>query len=122
MTNSSDAVTNPYPKLFTASHWRQLLRNHDRDSTNLRPVVKLFTPDAQATWLLFSVSPAEPDLAFGLCDLGMGFPELGYVSLQELAQLRGALGLPVERDHHCSLKEKLGAYADRAAILGRIEV
>ena len=122
MTTASHTVPNPYPKLFTASHWHRLLQNHDHDSTNRRPVVKLFTPDAGATWLLFSVSPVEPDLAFGLCDLGMGFPELGYVSLQELSQVRGALGLPVERDRHCRLKEPLGAYADRATVLGRIEV
>lgn len=122
MTTANDTVHNPYPKLFTATQWRRLLQNHDHDSLKRRPVVKLFTPDAQATWLIFSVSPTEPDLAFGLCDLGMGFPELGYVSLHELAQLRGVLGLPVERDRHCTLKDNMGAYANRASILGRIEV
>jgi hypothetical protein len=39
-------------------------------------------------------------LAFGLCDLGMGEPELGYVSLTELRAVRGKIGLPVERDEH----------------------
>ena len=48
------------------------------------PVVKLFTPDASATWLLTELDPADPDLAFGLCDLGLGCPELGYVRLSEL--------------------------------------
>lgn len=43
------------------------------------PVVKLFTPDANATWLLTEIDPENPDLAFGLCDLG--HPELGWVSL-----------------------------------------
>ena len=33
---------------------------------------------------------------FGLCDLG--FPELGYVSLNELRATRGPLGLGIERD------------------------
>jgi hypothetical protein len=44
----------------------------------------------------------NPDggLAFGLCDLGMGCPELGYVSVMELQSVRGKLGLPVERDRH----------------------
>ena len=36
-------------------------------------------------------------LAFGLCDLGLGEPELGYVTLHELAAARGPLGLPLER-------------------------
>jgi hypothetical protein len=37
-------------------------------------------------------------LAFSLCGLGFGEPELGYVSLHELAAARGSLGLPLERD------------------------
>lgn len=57
------------------------------------PVVKLFTPDAGATWLLSELA-ADGDTAFGLCDLGLGCPELGYVSLTELRRLRGRLGLP----------------------------
>lgn len=36
------------------------------------PVVKLFTPDGGATWLLTELDPDDPDIAFGLCDLGMG--------------------------------------------------
>ena len=31
-------------------------------------------------------------VAFGLCDLGIGCPELGYVSLSELKSVRGRLG------------------------------
>jgi hypothetical protein len=39
-----------------------------------------FKPDAQCTWLLTGLD-TDTDLAFGLCDLGMGEPELAYVSL-----------------------------------------
>ena len=62
------------------------------------PVVKLFTPDAGATWLLTEIDPDDADIAFGLCDLGLGCPELGYVRLSEIEALRGRLKLPVERD------------------------
>ena len=41
------------------------------------PVVKLFTPDVNATWLLTELDPEDPDISFGLCDLGVGCPELG---------------------------------------------
>jgi hypothetical protein len=41
------------------------------------PVVRLFTPDAHATWLLASLDPADGDTAYGLIDLGIGMPELG---------------------------------------------
>lgn len=84
------------------------------------PVVKLFTPDAAATWLLTELDPVEPDLAFGLCDLGLGSPELGYVSLTELASIRGRFGLPIERDAHFRPVRPLSAYAAEARAHGRI--
>jgi hypothetical protein len=55
-----------------------------------------------------------------LCDLGLGFPELGYVSLREITALRGPLGLPVERDMHFIAEKPLSAYADEARVKGRI--
>lgn len=85
-----------------------------------RPVVKLFTPDADATWLLTELDPDHPDLAFGLCDLGLGEPELGTVSLSELAAVRGRLGLPIERDAHFRPDKPLSAYTREACLHGRI--
>lgn len=90
------------------------------DEIDFFPVVKLFTPDAGATWLLSEIDPEEPDLAFGLCDLGLGFPELGLVSLSELAKVRGKLGLPVERDLHFVARKPLSAYASEASEAGHI--
>jgi antirestriction protein ArdC len=72
-------------------------RNADPD---FLPVVKLFTPDAGCTWLLSELDPEDPDIAFGLCDLGLGCPELGSVRLSELESVRGRFGLPVERDRY----------------------
>lgn len=92
-----------------------------------RPVVKLFNPVGPATWLLTELKPdedgGEPDIAYGLCDLGQGFPELGYVSLAELREVRvfgGALG--IERDIHFNATKTLSGYAEEARRLGRIEV
>jgi hypothetical protein len=84
------------------------------------PVVKLFTPDAGCTWLLTELEPEEPDIAFGLCDLGMGYPELGSVSIAELESVRGPLNLPVERDLHFRPTKTLSAYADEARAHGGI--
>lgn len=79
-----------------------------------KPVVKLFTPDANCTWLLSELDPDEPDIAFGLCDLGMQCAELGSVRLSEIMSLRGAFGLPVERDRFFDPVYTLTVYA-RAA-------
>ena len=84
------------------------------------PVVKLFTPDANCTWLLTELDPDDPDIAFGLCDLGMGYPELGSVRISELESVRGPLGLAVERDLHFSTVKTLSALADEAHRLRRI--
>lgn len=84
-------------------------------------MVKLFTPDAGATWLLTEIDPDEYDRAFSLCDLGLGTPELGYVSLRELAALRGPMGLHVERDLYFTPAKSLSAYAEEARVHGSIK-
>ncbi|WP_459198419.1 DUF2958 domain-containing protein [Ralstonia pseudosolanacearum] len=96
---------------------RESFRNPDFDPA---PVVKLFTPDAGATWLLTEMDPDDHDHAFGLCDLGLGMPEIGWVSLSELASVRGRLGLPVERDLHFRAEKRLSVYARDARLAGRI--
>lgn len=98
----------------------RLLVNAISDENDFPPVVKLFTPDANATWLISEVDPDDADRLFGLCDLGLGCPELGYVSLAELSALRGPLGLPVERDASFVAEKPLSSYADEARIKGRI--
>ncbi|WP_106754589.1 DUF2958 domain-containing protein [Pannonibacter carbonis] len=110
-------------KLILAHHRQQMLANGRRSAeapTDPLPVVKLFTPDANATWLLTELDPEDPDVAFGLCDLGLGYPELGRVYLPELASVRGRLGLPVERDLHFTADKPLSAYWEAARAAGRI--
>jgi hypothetical protein len=102
-------------QLITAAQRQILLENGraQRAALDFEPVVKLFTPDGNATWLLTELDP-NGHLAFGLCDLGKGEPELGYVSLHELAAARGPLGLPLERDLHFAPTRTLSAYAELA--------
>lgn len=92
----------------------------DGDTHNFWPVVKLFCPWGAATWLLSELDPNEPDIAFGLCDLGMGSPELGCVRLSEIAAIRGPGGLTIERDQHFKPTKSLTAYAAEARLAGRI--
>lgn len=114
-----NALITDEQRLLLLANGRQTLQNPDFDPA---PVVKLFTPDAGATWLLTEIDPNEHDHAFGLCDLGLGAPELGWVSLQELATVRGRLGLQVERDLHFRANKRLSAYARDARLAGRIVV
>lgn len=116
-------------KLLTKPILDKLLRNGrerlacqkaGKHEPDLPPVVKLFTPDAQCTWLLSEVDPEDPDIAFGLCDLGMGCPELGSVRISELASVRGPLGLSVERDRAFDARHPLSVYAQAARDAGYI--
>lgn len=111
-------------KLIAEEQLAQLLANGrqslEQEGFDPIPVVKLFTPDANATWLLSEIDPDDHDHAFGLCDLGLGFPEMGWVSLTEIAAVRGRLGLPVERDVHFQAQKRLSAYAREARSAGRI--
>lgn len=94
--------------------------NEGKDTTDFRPVVKLFTPWANATWLFSELNTQDSDQLFGLCDLGLGSPELGYASLAEITALRGPGGLRVERDIHARLTLPLSRYAELAQRARRI--
>lgn len=96
------------------------LRDNGLDEQDFNPVVKLFCPWGAATWLLTELDPEDEDIAFGLCDLGMGFPELGNVSLREIEELVGPGGLRIERDIHFTADKSLSAYAEEARLHQRI--
>lgn len=92
----------------------------DGSTPDHKPVVKLFTPWTGCTWLISELDPETPDIAFGLCDLGMGFPELGNVSLAEIISVRGPGGLAIERDESFRATHTLNEYAEEARRHGRI--
>lgn len=109
---------------LTSDQISRLLSNGRRTAEGEKidpyPVVKLFTPDGSATWLLTEVDPDCPDIAFGLCDLGFGTPELGSVSLSELQSVRGPLGLPIEVDRRFEARAPLSVYTAKARQAGQI--
>jgi len=100
-------------------------RMDDGNTEDFKPVVKFFNPVGAATWLISEISDAGEDMngnhdyiLFGLCDMGMGSPEMGNVSLNELK----SLNLGIERDLHFTATKTLTEYADDARAKGRITV
>ena len=77
------------------------------------PVVRLFTPDAHATWLLVSLDPADGDL-------GIGMPELGKIKLSDLASIVGPSKQPVMRDRYFRAVRPLSEYLRLAQENGSI--
>lgn len=107
-----------WAKLLRPETRVQLLLNHRKQAPlkgtkgeiDFEPVCKLFVPWAGGTWLLTEVD--EDGLAFGLADLG--YPELGYIALCELAELRGPGGLKIEEDLSFKASKTLSEYAAEA--------
>jgi Protein of unknown function (DUF2958) len=115
-------------KLLTKEMCEKLLAN-GREQAKVKgtkaekdfwPVVKLLYPAGAATWLLTELDPEDNDVAWALCDLGMGFPEFGTVRISELESFRGSLGLGIERDLHFEAKAPISRYIDAASRAGCI--
>ena len=104
--------------LLTQDHKKRLIANGQNRGDHV-PVVKLFNPVGAATWLLSELD-SDGDTLFGLADLGFGCPELGSVSLSEIAAVTLPYGLTIERDLHFEARFALTVYADAARLVGRI--
>ena len=104
-------------KLITEEIKTKLASNKG-DANVDKPYLKLFSPTGSATWLITEI--VDEDTLFGLCDLGMGFPELGYVSLQELESVELPFGLKIERDMYFTPDKTLKEYASVAREHSRI--
>jgi hypothetical protein len=71
-----------------------------------------FNPSGAGDWYICEGGRDGDDYRmFGLCDLG--WPELGYVSLNELAGVRGPFGLGIERDRFWTPKRLSETKEDR---------
>ena len=104
-------------KLLTKAIEKKLRANAEKEG-DFKPVLKLFNPTGAATWLIVDMD--EYGRMFGLADLGMGSPELGYIDFNELAEYRGMFGLGIERDLGFKGTKPLSEYADEARAAGRI--
>lgn len=103
-------VTNEIKATLLAN--AQATANSETGGEDFPPVVKFFAPWSSATWLISEMD--EDGIMFGLCDLGMGCPELGSVLLQELESHVGPCGLTIERDRGFAGEAPMSVYADAA--------
>ncbi|PLK22693.1 single-stranded DNA endonuclease [Porphyrobacter sp. TH134] len=104
--------------LLTPALRQRLLANGASPGDHV-PVVKFFNPLGAATWLISELD-SDGDTLFGLADLGFGCPELGSMSLAEIAAVRLPLGLRLERDLHFAPCHPLSVYAAAARAQGQI--
>jgi len=92
----TDEIKATLPALYSTS---------EVEAEDKKIVCKFFNPIGAATWYICEGDEQTDGdwLMFGLCDLGMGMPEWGYVSLRELESLSLPLGMGIERDKFFSI-------------------
>ena len=109
-------------KLLTKPIEKKLIKNFETnkvsETTDFEPIVKFFGGGA-CTWLITEYDPEERTY-FGLCDLGQGYPELGWVSRDELESIKFPFGLGVERDRYWKAEKTINQYAKAARDKGKI--
>jgi hypothetical protein len=113
-------------KIITAAQEKKMIANSKKvkkgsfGGSSFKPVIKLFGGGA-FTYLLTEYDP-ESKTFFGLCDLGQGSPEVGYVSREELEALKfEPFGLGIERDMYFTANKDISEYASEARKAGRIQ-
>ena len=90
--------------LMTKAIEKKIPNLYGQSGMDARVYLKLFTPDSNWTWYATEYEP-ETQRCFGYVK---GFEaELGYFSLDELAEVKGPWGLKVERDINWNDKNTL---------------
>jgi hypothetical protein len=82
----------------------QIIKKLKNNKNRQNAVIHIFNPYGGGDWYLSEVT--DDGVAFGLCDIG--YPELGYVDLEELRNIRiGVAGvkLSLEMDKYFEPKE-----------------
>ncbi|MCZ8548722.1 DUF2958 domain-containing protein [Mesorhizobium qingshengii] len=103
--------------LLTDELRERLLANGRERNADHAPVVKLFNPLGEGTWLATELG-ADGDAMFGLADLG--YPELGSFSLLEMTSVRLPFGMGIERDILFATDLPISAWAQAARRAGSI--
>ena len=101
-------------KLFTKAILKKLPRIGDtgeKDSSNIKVPVKFFNPCGSGTWYITEYNEEEK-LAFGYVT-GLGFDELGYISITELEQTKLKWNLKIERDMQWDSNNTLKSVMDK---------
>jgi len=100
-------------KLFTKEILKALPKMNETSelsSEEIKVPLKLFNPCGSGTWYITEYDP-ERNEAYGYVT-GLGYDELGYISITELESVKLRFGLKIERDMHWNMKTTLKEVMD----------
>lgn len=106
-------------KLYTEEQYQKLIENGKNPDQDHPPVIRLHILFTGCQWLISELDPQNQNLAFGLCDLGMGCPELGYVDIDEIKAITN-VPFPVMGDVFFKANYPMTVYAEAARMCGYI--
>jgi len=91
----------------------------NKSTDEIKVICKLFNPVGAGTWYLYE--HVEDDLYMAFVNLGDPMmAEMGYVSLNELKNLRLPLGLSIERDRSFGFNHVLKDVIDKVKSGGHV--
>jgi Protein of unknown function (DUF2958) len=101
-------------KLTTAEQYAKLISNGLPENTDQdhAPVVCWYCPTGIAKWLVSEI--VDEETAFGLCDLGFGYPELGYIHLPDLEECDKSFMFGIDRKTQVLPNFPMSVYAEAA--------
>lgn len=114
------------------TNWRSMIRTADleqleanwtkqqplkgtRNEQDFTVVCRLFDPYGSAEWVITELDP-NSSLAFGWADMGVGYGEMGYFCLEEIASLTIAGERRIEQDLYFSSHDKLSSFVAKAKL------
>jgi hypothetical protein len=111
-----------YHALMTPDEHRRLVENGSiiNSGRDHKPVIKLHIPMIGSAWLLTEIMPVRTNIAFGLCDMGLGSPEIGYVNLDEFLDILDRTNLTTLRDNAFTAMYPLSTYKNAANYYGQV--
>ncbi len=112
-------MTHPVFALIPFDLQGALLANAASQIGDPVPLLKIFNPVGPGRWLVTELMPDEETM-HGLCDLGDGAPELGFVNLYDLLEMRLPFGARVVRDPKFSTSLPVSVWRSAARRTGSI--
>lgn len=85
-----------YPPADEMAGWPKLYATDNDGPIGDKPIQAHYFQGGM-DWYIAEYDPKDNE-AFGYSDLGLGHPEWGYIPMDQVEELRGQFGLPVERD------------------------
>lgn len=86
----------------------------EKENEEQVPLVMLHLANKDAYWLFSCIVSGTEQMAYGIFEIGLGSPELGYFDLRDIDDLKFTSGVAIENDLEFKGEHSLIKYAEIA--------